>query len=60
MSVKSQLFISLLSKGSEKAMAPTPVLLPGKSNGQRSLAGYSLWGRRAEHNRATKHTHKII
>ena len=23
---------------------PTPVLLPGKSHGQRSLAGYSLWG----------------
>ena len=22
----------------------TPVLLPGKSHGQRSLAGYSLWG----------------
>ena len=45
MSVKSQLFISLLSKGSEKAMAPTPVLLPGKSNGQRSLEGCSPWGR---------------
>ena len=23
---------------------PTPVLLPGKSHGQRSLAGYNLWG----------------
>ena len=23
---------------------PTPVSLPGKSHGQRSLAGYSLWG----------------
>ena len=23
---------------------PTPVLLPGKSHGQRSLVGYSLWG----------------
>ena len=23
---------------------PTPVILPGKSNGQRSLAGYSPWG----------------
>ena len=23
---------------------PTPVLLPGKSHGQRSLAGYSPWG----------------
>ena len=24
---------------------PTPVFLPGKSHGQRSLAGYSPWGR---------------
>ena len=23
---------------------PTPVLLPGESHGQRSLAGYSPWG----------------
>ena len=23
---------------------PTPVLLPGKSHGQRSQVGYSLWG----------------
>ena len=25
-------------------MASTPVLLPGKSHGQRSLVGYSPWG----------------
>ena len=25
-------------------MAPTPVLLPGKSHGRRSLVGYSPWG----------------
>ena len=25
---------------------PTPVFLPGKSHGQRSLAGHSPWGRR--------------
>ena len=24
----------------------TPVLLPGESHGQRSLVGYSLWGRK--------------
>ena len=30
----------------EKEMATTPVLLPGKSHGQRSLAGYSPWGRK--------------
>ena len=26
---------------------PTPVLLPGEFHGQRSLAGFSPWGRRA-------------
>ena len=30
----------------EKEMQPTPVFLPGKSHGQRTLAGYSLWGSR--------------
>ena len=30
-----------VDQGSEKAMAPTPVLLPGKSHGQRSLVGCS-------------------
>ena len=28
---------------------PTPVVLRGKSHGQRSLAGYSLWGCRVGH-----------
>ena len=27
-----------------KKRQPTPVFLPGKSHGQRSLAGYSPWG----------------
>ena len=27
-----------------KQWLPTPVFLPGESHGQRSLAGYSLWG----------------
>ena len=27
---------------------PTPVFLPGKSRGQRSLAGYSPWGRKEQ------------
>ena len=40
---------------------PTPVLLPGKSHGQRSLAGYSPWGckelDRTEHIRTHAHTH---
>ena len=29
---------------------PTPVFLPGEFHGQRSLAGYSSWGRKVEHN----------
>ena len=30
----------------EKGMAPTPGFWPGESHGQKSLAGYSPWGRR--------------
>ena len=30
----------------EREMAPTPVFLPEKSYGQRSLVGYSPWGRK--------------
>ena len=38
-----------------KKWQPTPVFLPGKFHGQRSLAGYSPWGqKRAGHNLATK------
>ena len=33
---------------------PTPVLSPGKSHGQRSLAGYILRGHRVRHDLATK------
>ena len=29
---------------------PTPIFLPGESHWQRSLAGYSPWGRRVGHN----------
>ena len=28
----------------EKERKPTPVLLPGKSHGRRSVVGYSPWG----------------
>ena len=28
---------------------PTPVFLPGKSHGRRSLVGYCPWGRRVRH-----------
>ena len=33
----------------EKEMATTPVFMPGESHGQRSLVGYSPWGRRVRH-----------
>ena len=37
---------------------PTPVFLPGKSHGQRSVMGYSSWGRkRVTHDLATEHAH---
>ena len=34
-----------LSTGRRRQWHPTPVLLPGKSHGQRSLVGCSPWGR---------------
>ena len=41
----NRIYVDMYIKGLEKAMAPTPVLLSGKSHGQRSLVGYSPWGR---------------
>ena len=35
----------------------SPVFLPGKFHGQRSLAGYGPWCCKVGHNLATKHTH---
>ena len=32
---------------------PTPVLLPGKAHGRRSMVGYSPWGRRVRHDWVT-------
>ena len=32
----------------------TPVFLPGKSHGQKSLTGYSPWGQRVRHDLSTK------
>ena len=41
---------------------PSPVLLLGKSHGQRSLVGYSLWGRKESDTTEQLHllTHSII
>ena len=41
----------------EKEMAPTPVFLPGEFHGQRSLVGYSSWGRRVGHDWVTNTSH---
>ena len=41
----------------EKEMAPTPVLLPGESHGQRSLVGCSPWDcKESDTAEATEHT----
>ena len=38
-------------------MAPTPVLLPGKSHGPRSLVGCSPWGRKESDTTERLHFH---
>ena len=35
----------ITTNGGRREWHPTPVLLPGKSHGQRSLGGCSPWGR---------------
>ena len=41
------------------AWQPTPVFLPGKSHGQRSLAGQSPWGcKELDTTEVTQHTHR--
>ena len=39
---------------------PDPVLLPGKSHGQRSLVGYSPWGREESDSTEQLHFHFSI
>ena len=41
----------------EKEVASTPGLLPGKSRGQRSLVGYSPWGREESDTTERLHFH---
>ena len=42
------------------AWQPTPVFLPGESQGQRSLAGYSPWGHREpDTTEASEYTHTV-
>ena len=53
--------IHLCSKWSENLTAMnkslSPVFLPGESHGQRSLAGYSLWGHEESHTTERLRTH---
>ena len=45
------------SPGGEHDRQPTPVFLLGESHGQRSLVGYSLWGRKkSDTTEVTEHT----
>ena len=44
----------------EKEMATTPVFLPGESHGQRSLAGYSPWGRKESDPTDEYHTLSVV
>ena len=47
-----------LGRSLEKEMKPIPVFLPGKSHGQRSLAGYRPWGhKRFRHDLVTTQQH---
>ena len=50
------LFIVLL----EKEKLPTPVFLPEKSHGLRSLVGYSPWDRRVRHDFTTKQQQIVL
>ena len=44
-----------------RAWKPTPVFLPGKSHGQRSLVGYSPWcPDESDTNEATEHTRQVF
>ena len=38
------IFVNTWPNNRRRQWQPTPVLLPGKSHGQRSLVGYSPWG----------------
>ena len=49
------LFITIFTE--RRQWHPTPVLLPGKSYGQRSLVGYSPWGRKESDTTEQLHVH---
>ena len=54
------LFIPLPTAFWRRQWHPTPVLLPGKSHGRRSLVGYSPWGHKELDTTEHTHTHTQI
>ena len=56
--LNSELLLPMLLM--EKEMAMHSVLLPGKSHGQRSLVGYSLWGRKESDITEQLHFHTFM
>ena len=54
-------FVPWVRKSSwRRTWQPTPAFLPGESHGQRSLVGYSPWGRRVGYDWACTHTEKWV
>ena len=51
------IILCILLYSTEKAMAPPPVLSPGKSHGQRSLVGCSPWGHKESDTTEQLHFH---
>ena len=44
MPIMWETWVSFLGQKWRRKWHPTPVLLPGKSRGRRSMVGYSAWG----------------
>ena len=53
----SSRFICIYSVSQRRQWHPTPVLLPGKSHGQRRLVGCSPWGREESDTKERLHFH---
>ena len=54
----NKVLIPGLGRSPEEEWQPTPVLLPGKSHGQRSLVGYSLCALKESDNNNNRTLHK--
>ena len=56
--IRSEFFSEPVPLDWRRQWQPTPVLLPGKSHGWRSLVGYNLWGR--EETDTTEQLHFLL